>query len=610
VHELLGSPVAQDHDTEISWLKILETKNVPWLEEHVFLDQILFPVGGYISMAVEAANEISDGNSVSYTLRDVSITSALLLNPDLELQLQTKLQPIEKSVEKERWYNFQITSSFDGSNWIERCVGKISSLGLGNLDSIQALDPKGSLARHLSRNYWYDITADSGLRYGSIFQNLDEITTSVTDLRATASGSAFEGAAKYILHPVTIEQSFQILMVAACQGQGRKLRKLSIPSYIETIVITGVSGKLRLEGKATETRPNGLTGDVSMISKEGQPVLTIQGCRMSIVSSNRQKVESKLFSTTEWSAARLKATTGRAKKITLLVPNGNSPLAIAVKTYFEENEIECDTCSLEDTFPPGQDVISLLDFGEPYVYNFTEARFQTFIKKMSVFKGSMIWVTPSAQLTCKDPNTSMIIGLMRTLRVESRKDITTIEVDNEDLDAVKGILQIYQGLSNRPKSKDSDPDYEYAILNGEVKIPRLHWTTTEEELACYHNKLMANVKGDETSTVPISFRSDACYFLVGGLGGLGREISRWMVENGARNILYLSRSAKEGPDTTPFFNELRSQKCSISTFAGSVNNLEDVEAAVRQVTTPIAGVMQMSAVMRVRIYYFPVRGLC
>lgn len=561
-------------------------------------------------MVVEAANEISDGKSLSYTLRDVSITSALLLSPDLKLQLQTKLQPIETSAESESWYNFQIRSSLDGSYWIERCVGRVSSLGVGKSDSIPAPHPKGSLARHVSQNYWNDITADSGLQYGSKFRNLDKISTSVTDLRAVASSSAFEGGAEYILHPVTIEQSFQILMVAKYQGQGRKLRKLSVPSRIETLVITGASGKLRLAGKVTETRRNDLTGDVSMVSNEDQPVLTSQGCRMSFVSSNKQKVESKLFSTTEWSAASLKATTSRAKKATLLVPNESVPLAIAVKTYFQENEIDYDVRSFGDSFPPGQDVISLLDFGEPYVYNFTEARFKSFTKKMSAFKGSMIWVTPSAQTTCKDPNTSMILGLMRTLRVELRKDVTTVEVDDEDLDAVKGILQIYQGLGKRLKSKDIDPDYEYAIINGKIKIPRLHWTTKAEVLACYNDISAADVNGDESSAVPISFRSDACYFLVGGLGGLGREISRWMVENGASNILYLSRSAKEGLDTTPFFDELRSQGCSISTFAGSVNNLEDVEAAVRQATKPIAGVMQMSAVMRVRIYSIIITRLC
>lgn len=37
-------------------------------------------------------------------------------------------------------------------------------------------------------------------------------------------------------------------------------------------------------------------------------------------------------------------------------------------------------------------------------------------------------------------------------------------------------------------------------------------------------------------------RSDASYILIGGTGGLGRSMARWMVEKGARNIVLVSRS--------------------------------------------------------------------
>ncbi|KAI1077405.1 hypothetical protein F5B20DRAFT_583402 [Whalleya microplaca] len=41
-------------------------------------------------------------------------------------------------------------------------------------------------------------------------------------------------------------------------------------------------------------------------------------------------------------------------------------------------------------------------------------------------------------------------------------------------------------------------------------------------------------------------RHDATYVIAGGAGGLGREICKWMVDNGARNILLLSRSGISG----------------------------------------------------------------
>ena len=38
-------------------------------------------------------------------------------------------------------------------------------------------------------------------------------------------------------------------------------------------------------------------------------------------------------------------------------------------------------------------------------------------------------------------------------------------------------------------------------------------------------------------------RSDSSYILIGGLGGLGRAVSKWMVECGAKHLIFLSRSA-------------------------------------------------------------------
>lgn len=105
-----------------------------------------------------------------------------------------------------------------------------------------------------------------------------------------------------------------------------------------------------------------------------------------------------------------------------------------------------------------------------------------------------------------------------------------------------------------------------------------------------------------TYQTPLRFRSDACYLMVGGLGGLGRAVATWMVENGARSLLFLSRSARESSATLPFFNELRSQGCAVLTYAGSVDKMEDVINAIKLTTMPLAGVMQMSMVLRVSIH--------
>lgn len=101
-----------------------------------------------------------------------------------------------------------------------------------------------------------------------------------------------------------------------------------------------------------------------------------------------------------------------------------------------------------------------------------------------------------------------------------------------------------------------------------------------------------------TAKIPVpEFDKQASYLLVGGLGGLGRVISTWMVENGARRLVYLSRSAGVLDEHQLFFEELRSQGCLVTAVRGSVARLSDVEAALSAAETPVRGVINMSMVL-------------
>ncbi|KAF2138887.1 uncharacterized protein K452DRAFT_276732 [Aplosporella prunicola CBS 121167] len=96
----------------------------------------------------------------------------------------------------------------------------------------------------------------------------------------------------------------------------------------------------------------------------------------------------------------------------------------------------------------------------------------------------------------------------------------------------------------------------------------------------------------------LSLRPDVSYLLVGGLGGLGRSISTWMAEHGARHFIYLSRSGGKGADHAAFVEEMNAAGCTVQITAGSVANLADVQSVIRQAEYPISGVLQMSMVLR------------
>ncbi|CAI7576810.1 unnamed protein product [Penicillium palitans] len=101
---------------------------------------------------------------------------------------------------------------------------------------------------------------------------------------------------------------------------------------------------------------------------------------------------------------------------------------------------------------------------------------------------------------------------------------------------------------------------------------------------------------------PIQLDSSGAYLLVGGLGGLGRAISTWMVQHGARHLIYLSRTAGLKVLHQEFAQELASMDCRVDFVQGSVSNIEDVTTAIKRAQGRLRGILQMSMMLRDRSF--------
>ncbi|KAF5859548.1 hypothetical protein ETB97_002789 [Aspergillus alliaceus] len=94
--------------------------------------------------------------------------------------------------------------------------------------------------------------------------------------------------------------------------------------------------------------------------------------------------------------------------------------------------------------------------------------------------------------------------------------------------------------------------------------------------------------------ISVNFSPEKSYLLVGGLGGIGRAISVWTVDNGARHLVYLSRSAGQSADDQNFIQELRTMGCNVACVRGNVTNMLDVQGAIAMCPKPLSGVIQLS----------------
>jgi acyl transferase domain-containing protein/acyl carrier protein len=91
------------------------------------------------------------------------------------------------------------------------------------------------------------------------------------------------------------------------------------------------------------------------------------------------------------------------------------------------------------------------------------------------------------------------------------------------------------------------------------------------------------------------FRTDACYLVTGGFGGLGLVVARWMAEHGARHIALLGRHADPGADGV---REIEALGCKVYALQGDVADeaaMRGVLAKLRAEGPPLRGVMHAAA---------------
>ncbi|KAI1294097.1 hypothetical protein F5Y03DRAFT_399715 [Xylaria venustula] len=94
--------------------------------------------------------------------------------------------------------------------------------------------------------------------------------------------------------------------------------------------------------------------------------------------------------------------------------------------------------------------------------------------------------------------------------------------------------------------------------------------------------------------------SDATYLLVGCLGGLGRSLTRWMMERGAKHFTFISRSGIDKPEAARLVADIEHVGASTQVLRADASNEEDVARIVSllQAERPIHGVVHAAMVLK------------
>ncbi|KAL4894558.1 hypothetical protein BDV59DRAFT_207137 [Aspergillus ambiguus] len=246
-HDLLGSRTLDSTDLSPTWRCDLRVGDVPWLKDHCVGNDIVFPAAGYIAIAGEAACQLGDSSShcQDYTVREVELRQALVLQTDGSKEIITTLRPqrLTASLDSD-WYEFCIVS-YDGSAWNKHCSGLVRR-GRGSKLLPNARIIPQPLPRKVSASRWYTTLGRVGLNYGPRFTGLKNITAGVTEKSAVLDIIDNQGdvsESSYPLHPTTLDIILQSWTVAAFQGIYSAFNKSFLPTFIKELYVGVGSGQ-------------------------------------------------------------------------------------------------------------------------------------------------------------------------------------------------------------------------------------------------------------------------------------------------------------------------------------------------------------------------------
>ncbi|KKY20096.1 putative polyketide synthase [Phaeomoniella chlamydospora] len=488
-NDVLGVLANYSNDLEPTWRNIVRLDDLPWLRHHAMQGMTVFPLAGYIVMAIEAAQQRAQFRGVNFSkfvLREVVVGSALVLNDGIDTETTFSLRPYTEGTRgySDHWDEFRICSWNSKRGWSEHCRGlvgvrgtqedrgaSISRLAECETNHFRSLKARieASSQQNIDSKRMYDNLQQIGVGYGPTFQGLENCLSDshhcfgdilVTDTKALVP-KTFEHS--LIAHPAFLDIFLHTLWPIL--GAGRNdLDTLYMPTMLKHATINRV-----LVNQAGEQLKGYCTGNPSMPTPEPttfnlfatsssdsvEPLITYEGLVMTPIrdpGAGQSAEARKLCYKLDWQPliSDEDQSNGQADSNGRLEPNGhtngngestsNVALDIVIAQFGELDSISGQLAtSIETTLGAtsavgtlgdvdcAQKNVIVLETGANTLKNVTPDMFEV-IKKTLLTADNVLWVYKS-----DNPDSQMSVGLTRTVRSETLAKIATLGIDAEDM---------------------------------------------------------------------------------------------------------------------------------------------------------------------------------
>lgn len=518
-HDIIGVLALYSNDTEPTWRNVVRLDDLPWLRQYQMQGVTMFPISGFLAMAVEAVAQKALTSKTSWDnieVEDLVVKSPIMLSEE-ELEMTIILKKHGDATDNEATHSFLIQSWSQTKGWSDNCTGTVSLIATNDNEVdgqrsgrykrqqlySKSVDISQAATQCTSASRMYTQLSKIGVVYGGLFQGLEQCHASVDGAIAqivrtdTSNEMPHHYETDYVLHPAFVEQLVSLYWpVIAAAGE---ISTVHLPASIGRVTVSARAlSKLQMPGsalhamceaRATVSDHGSNSYDMFTVDSAGEPIITIEGLSTSPIVEHGSNAETtgpqELCYKLEWeSVIEEEGVNGQAQlgfDADIVIIHGKTELqhnlAAAVIQHLETTlGAKITQGTLEEIAPIAQGKLCLVLFelDSPLLATLDAAQFEALKRLLTTVQGAM-WVVQGAYHNSTNPEANMISGFSRTLRSEGTlANFVTLDFDPEEgkhahdlVEPIVRVLHMTLGATKKVEEK------EFRAQGGKLFTPRI-----------------------------------------------------------------------------------------------------------------------------------------
>ncbi|MBD2511960.1 type I polyketide synthase, partial [Nostoc muscorum FACHB-395] len=620
LHPLLGYQLRSPSLKDIVFETHLNTASLPFLDDHQIYDTVVVPGASHISMLLLAGQEILGTGAIS--LSNITFREALTVGDRETINVQLILQP--EAAGKYKFELFSFNKQID--NWLVHATGRLSQ-DAGDIEKpLSWAELQTRCSQILAGSDFYAQVREQGLQLGQRFQWVESMWRCDGEALCQMQfpQEFADEISTYLLYPGLIDSCFQFLGFAL--PQERRDNQVYVPFSINHFYFCqspDSNSRLWCYGKLnsqTSSTAGIFIGDIWLLNEAGELVAYIEGLclkqapRQALLRANQAPTQEWLYQI-QWQPKsrlpeQLPAIPGRWLIFTdangigralaqKLEHQGKVCILVSVGEIYQqigESQFQIDPSQPQHFHQLLQDVgsenaplhgiIHLWSLLETEQTNYLTSCGSTIyllqaLSKLSNCQARLWLFTQDSQpvgdeLTINSLTQAPLWGLGRVIAIEYPA-IWGGLVDIDTNNSLEQTAELVLRDILQPESED-----HLAYRNHERYVARL-----------------VRAK-PQVSTQPVTFSADATYLITGGLGALGLEVARWMIQQGVQNLVLVGRRP---PSVTALdaIQEMEQAGVQVQVIQADITDFNQVKQLLEPCKSQLRGIIHAAGVLSDRI---------